>query len=341
MKFSVIIPVYNCDKVLPFCIEAILNQTFSDFELLLIDNMSTDNSLSICRNYAEKDGRIRVYEQRSIAGAGPTRNEGIRHCTGDYIVFCDADDYYNNTALEAFASAINIHDPDLVISSYKEFFYDKANTIQTCGNQMTADYMIENIQLIREKYMELKQGAFITAPWAKAYRRDILDNGKVVFPDIKRCQDVVFNLEFYGHIKKLCSISSATYNYQTPDADTYLKKFPMSMFETYITVTNKVTEQLITWDVYDESAKKSLASSFVRDIAILHRLNFKNNWNLTPKERRDFSKKMLNDRDVRKISSTAVNGIANKVIRIMLVFRCKLFIDVFSGITLLYQMLRS
>ena len=122
MKFSVFIPTYNCEDALSNSIESILNQTYPDWELILIDDGSTDDSLSICQAYAAKDNRIRVIHQEN-AGQGAARNNGIGAATGDYIVFCDADDYYEIQALETFADAGRENNPDLIIGGYRDFCY--------------------------------------------------------------------------------------------------------------------------------------------------------------------------------------------------------------------------
>ena len=98
MKFSVIVPIYNVEQYLPFCIESVLNQSFKDFELILVNDGSTDNSLSVCKKYADKDSRIVVVDQENkwLSGA---RNSGIKLAKGDYLIFIDGDDAIKQDAL--------------------------------------------------------------------------------------------------------------------------------------------------------------------------------------------------------------------------------------------------
>ena len=91
-KISVIVPVYNTEKYLRRCMESILNQTFNDFEIILIDDGSTDNSHAVCNQYAKKDSRVRVIPTNHI-GVGAVRNLGLLDAKGNYIMFCDSDDY--------------------------------------------------------------------------------------------------------------------------------------------------------------------------------------------------------------------------------------------------------
>lgn len=98
MKFSVIVPVYNVEKYLSKCLKSILNQTYGDFELILIDDGSTDNSSTICDQYESNDDRIKVIHKKN-GGSSSARNEGIKYSSGDYIIFMDSDDYWASNDL--------------------------------------------------------------------------------------------------------------------------------------------------------------------------------------------------------------------------------------------------
>lgn len=95
MKFSIIIPVYNVEKYLPVCIESIVKQTYTDFEVILVDDGSTDSSPDLCDKYADECGSIHVIHQ-SNKGLSSARNNGVKKATGEYILFLDSDDYYSD-----------------------------------------------------------------------------------------------------------------------------------------------------------------------------------------------------------------------------------------------------
>ena len=102
MKISIIIPVYNAEKTLPNCIEHLLNQTWHDFELILINDNSNDNTWQIALNIANKDNRIKLINNRKNIGAGLSRNKGLNIAQGEWITFCDADDYPEENWLSDF-----------------------------------------------------------------------------------------------------------------------------------------------------------------------------------------------------------------------------------------------
>lgn len=131
MKFnpliSVIIPVYNVEKHLKKCLDSIVNQTYKNLEIILIDDGSKDGSADICREYAEKDDRI-VFISRENRGVSATRNEGIDLAHGDYFSFIDSDDYLELDAYEYLINLINEHNVDAVNYEYFITFKDKENT---------------------------------------------------------------------------------------------------------------------------------------------------------------------------------------------------------------------
>src|SRR5690554_5746847 len=114
-QLSIIIPIYNIEDYLPTCINSILNQEFDDYELLLINDGSTDNSGKICDQYALKDNKIRVYHQKN-AGVSAARNLGLEKATGEWICFVDRDDSIEQNSLSKMISKLHTNELDLLIA---------------------------------------------------------------------------------------------------------------------------------------------------------------------------------------------------------------------------------
>lgn len=141
---SVIVPIYNVEKYLPTCIESILNQTYKDLEVLLIDDGSTDNSGRICDEYAQRDSRCIAIHQ-SNKGVATVRNTGLNQATGDYITFIDSDDYIHPQMIEILYKSITIGNYDFSIVAHKQVWrYIQENSI---GNG-------EKIELTQEDLMK-------------------------------------------------------------------------------------------------------------------------------------------------------------------------------------------
>ena len=189
-KVSIILPVYNSEKYIKRCIDSILDQTYTNFELLVINDGSKDNSLKEIKKY--KDKRIRIIDKKN-EGVAKTRNLGIKESTGKYIMFIDNDDFIDNDYISSFIN--NIEDNDILIGSYKRVDDEK---------------LLFKYNLVSDsswsKYVVL-------APWAKLYKRDFLVNNKIEFLDYKIGEDVYFNLLCYSKTDKIKVFNNQSYNW--------------------------------------------------------------------------------------------------------------------------------
>lgn len=192
---SVIVPIYNGEKYLAECIESILDQTFNDFELLLIDDGSSDRSGEICDEYAKTDSRIRVIHKNN-EGANASRRAGVLAAKGEWIAFCDADDTMPVFALEHLYSLHN--DTDVVIGFHEEHIQNKVLNLKECRqSSITANH-------------------FPPSPWAKIFRKEILNEKMFDFPsEIRFGEDMIMNIRIMFYIKKAPHILyEKVYNYR-------------------------------------------------------------------------------------------------------------------------------
>lgn len=120
-RVSVIVPVYNTKAYIKRCVDSLLNQTYSDMEIILIDNGSTDGCSEICDRYANEYKRVKTYHVKN-AGVSNARNIGIENATGEFIAFCDSDDYSLTTAIEHMTDMLIKNEKDLCIGRYCELF---------------------------------------------------------------------------------------------------------------------------------------------------------------------------------------------------------------------------
>ena len=167
-KISVIVPVYNVEKYLHRCIDSILTQTFTDFELLLIDDGSKDNSGKICDEYAEKDKRIRVFHKEN-GGVSSARNLGLDNAGGEWICFADSDDWVKNNWLEIFSKSFN--HGDLIISGYYEV---KNNTIIREKGVFNQPSLLSTVSILEKKNI-------FGYLWCKCFKRSIINKYQIRF----------------------------------------------------------------------------------------------------------------------------------------------------------------
>ncbi len=215
-EISVIVPVFNCTKFLPEIIGGALSQEYEDFELLLIDDGSTDDSLAICNRYALLDERIRIIHQNN-GGVSKARNRGLDEAQGDYIVFVDADDRIRprylldmiNAALSPDVEDLNT----LILSDYQPFT-EKGPEKRTFPEPFSIDFRNGN-GLCAEYFRELIFQFRIFPPYCKLYRRDIIEKHKIRFREgMKSAEDFEFNTHYLAAVDHVKYIDSVQYDYR-------------------------------------------------------------------------------------------------------------------------------
>ncbi len=202
---SIIVPVYNAEKTINRCVDSILAQTYTHFELLLINDGSKDKSGEICDKYAEKDNRIKVFHQEN-GGVSSARNKGIDNAIGEYITFIDSDDYIDNTYLEDFEinSEPNF---DLIAQGLRYIGKDGVYT-SSKGYQNTHTCNLTDF------YSESVINCIIYGPCTKLYRLEIIQNNNIKFnTSISYGEDNIYvaNYTYYCNIFKV--INKCGYNY--------------------------------------------------------------------------------------------------------------------------------
>lgn len=200
-KISVIVPVYNVEKYLRRCLDSILNQTFDDFELILVNDGSKDQSLFICNEYSVSDSRIKFINQAN-QGSSVARNTGLDVSSGDYIIHIDSDDWLELNMLELLYNAAVKTDADIVACNICRD--DGAGNRQDCRFA----YSVE-----REKQLHISEG-LSTAVWNKLVRRSLYLENEIRFvPGITMWEDLVVTTRLRFHSRKTVIISDVLYHY--------------------------------------------------------------------------------------------------------------------------------
>lgn len=206
-KISVIVPVYNVEQYLSRCIDSILAQTFTDFELLLIDDGSTDNSGKICDKHAEKDNRIRVFHKEN-GGVSSARNKGLKEAKGKWVTFVDSDDWLSTKSLENYfkcnpsKDTLYIQQAKTVKGDVSEYWPSKFPRTHVCLSSTSLDYSLLNAILI------------YGTPWGKLFNMEIIKDNKLIFDEhISLHEDHCFYFDYIRFVKNLFLIDDIGYYY--------------------------------------------------------------------------------------------------------------------------------
>lgn len=187
---SIIVPVYNAEKYLKECIDSILAQTYSDFELICVDDGSTDSSLGILKNYQKKDKRVQVYTQKNQY-AGIARNNGLAHASGKYVLFLDSDDFFEKTLIEKTVMTAEKNDADIVL-----FSADYFNHVNQTFEDAPWELWIEMLpQVDAFNLLDMQDNIFQmtgSAPWNKLFKKNFIIDNDISFPALKNSEDLSF-----------------------------------------------------------------------------------------------------------------------------------------------------
>ncbi|WP_273851273.1 glycosyltransferase family 2 protein [Guptibacillus spartinae] len=225
---SVIVPIYNAQLYLSKCINSILNQSFFSFELILINDGSTDRSGEICDAYANEDNRVRVIHKCN-EGVSIARNTGLNVSRGKYLMFADADDYVEKSWCKLLYDLIETHKHSMIISGYNIYNYENnERRTRTLGEGSVID-------IDKSSFYTLYEKTLLNTQWNKIYDANIIKSKKIFFKEkISLGEDLLFNLEYLKHVgDKIFICNIPLYNYIKSEKESLDNKFHENLFEIY------------------------------------------------------------------------------------------------------------
>lgn len=228
MLISFIVPVYNAEKYLKPCVDSLLEQTYSQLEIILVDDGSTDHSGKICDEYAEKDPRVRVFHQEN-GGVHTARNLGICEAKGDYILFVDADDWIDSNTVQTVYGIIHEHYPDVVRFTYIRELDNrsvkKTNTFVTEGLSTgiaCKKVFRQTMGLVEQEWTKPENFNFLATTCTSAYKRSLLITHNIRFEPrepIGSFEDGLFNLQFMQIAESFYYMDEGFYHYRKTNAE--------------------------------------------------------------------------------------------------------------------------
>lgn len=217
MQYSVIIPVYNAEKTLRRCLDSLVKQAFSDYELLLINDGSTDGSDTICREYAERYPQVRYFAKEN-GGVSSARNLGLEHARGEYILFVDSDDYVTENYFDTISENLEHCSADILM-----FGHQNVGGAYASWNTGTFDEKTE-IGIAR-RVMSAMQQYWFSSLWNKTFRRELIEQYHLRFADdLAIGEDQAFIFAYAMRIQSIASIEDILYNVDVSDGTSLSRK---------------------------------------------------------------------------------------------------------------------
>jgi len=298
IKFSIIIPVYNMGKSIENTVKTLLNQKYDNYEIILVDDGSKDDSSQICDELATKYKKIKTIHTIN-QGSGPARNCGIDIATGEYIYFPDADDLVDENALNVFAEVLKEKKYDLIVFGYKSL--DSDNKIidikeysdnEISGSKIRANY-------IDYYSMNAKYG-IQGAPWNKLFKVSIIKDNNIYFPKLRRHQDDAFIGLYVSHVKNVKFINEICYSYFTNDLDKEWDKYPIDYIDCVIGLYECRKKSILTWNKKDIDTHNIVNLTYITGVIKSMELSFSPKYQFNKKERISWIKEIIKKTNIKE-----------------------------------------
>lgn len=238
---SIIVPVYKAEKFISRCVDSVIAQTYQDWELLLVDDGSPDQSGVICDNYSRNDQRIKVFHKQN-GGVSSARNLGIENAQGEWITFLDADDYILTDFLSHLADKIQ-PGIDLIISGSKRFGDSSLDNSIPCDCEYDSNLLIINkINVKQEDYVFHGTCSY---PWGKLLRTSVVKQHHLCFDtSMKVSEDTCFMLKYLNRIDKVLFVKGGDYMYYTSSGSKTYMQMSLDEYKTHTEGLKRTLEEI-------------------------------------------------------------------------------------------------
>lgn len=290
-KVSIIIPVYNAENFIARCLNSISNQTFENLEIICVNDGSTDNSLQVLKEHAQKDSRIIIVDKKN-EGVSAARNAGIKRSTGEYVTFVDADDWLENNAIEIMHKTIEEKQVDVIRANY--FKNKSEKEITKIGDMCKLEGMciFSNEEDFAKKIMcNIYSGKLLCYVWLLLIKKDVLIKTSLFPIGVPYCEDAVFYSDLLSNIESIYFLEKPIYHYYDNQAScTRSKNYYVRNIHSLAKAYEKIIE-IIENDKFDcDERKNILLNTFSKKIVgmlffmYLTESKSQKEWNLIIKE---------------------------------------------------------
>ena len=240
---SIIVPVYNRKNTLNRCVESIVAQTYTEWELLLINDGSTDGSAEICNEWQDRDNRIRVFHKNN-GGVSSSRNLGLREARGELVMFCDSDDSTEKNWCRDLLDVYLQNENCIPVCNYYEVNNDRREIHKQ--NLCMDSFM----QISQKDFFELYCGGLFGTLWNKIFRKDVIEKNKISFRNhLQLGEDLIFIIEYCKCISGGFNyINLPLYFYSVNDSTSLSKRDDDRLYETYSEIFNELFAYLKSFD---------------------------------------------------------------------------------------------
>jgi glycosyltransferase EpsH len=276
-EISIVIPIYNVERYVGECLDSLLAQTFTDYEIICVDDGSIDDSCRIISNYVQSDKRVSLYQQANN-GSGAARNLGMNHATGKYIIFLDSDDFFDITMLSKMYKQIIDVDADVCVCEFR--IYNQQLKSYEYTAKMNRSTIAEKRVLSHMDVPKTFFGICDPAPWSKLYRRSFIEDKGIHFQETMRANDLSFFLVSMTLANRITFVFEPLVSYRRGHGSTCQSSNDLYQYDWYKALQH-AKDKLVSEGVF-ENIKTSFLSASVN--YIIYNLNWTESTNRNHRE---------------------------------------------------------
>jgi glycosyltransferase involved in cell wall biosynthesis len=295
LMISVIMPVYKVEKYLDKAIESVLNQTYRNLELILVDDCSPDGSGKLCDEWMARDSRVRVIHLPQNEGASNARNTGITSAVGQYIHFMDADDILDVDTYEKVIESLNTHSAKVIIfGAIEEYYNDQNDIIYTKKVSLNNRYFSDKASL-RKEIIRLEESTLYGYLWNKVYSLEYLRSINLMIPEMTLNEDIIFNILFFMDIDSMTTLNIIPYHYIKRKEGSVTSQFASEYYKWHRIRIEKLLKQHEYWNLATDEVKRVLSNIYTRYIFSALQRNCDKRSGMTYKDQKDWLISLYND----------------------------------------------
>ena len=320
IDISILMPVYNAEKYLNETIDTIKNQSFSNWELIIVDDGSIDNSKEICTKLMNDDKRIKYIFQENL-GVSHTRNVALENAQGKYIVFVDSDDLIHEDYLKILINSIEKNNSDISVCNFIERKISNTGKIEDITREFYLKEVMEMSEM-KDYIMDFGNSGLLNPLWNKIYKREIIENNNITFDEkVETGEDFIFNLQYFRKVKKISFIKDSLYYYIRRNNNSITYKYIENMYEKGWEIHWLLESFLKDMGFYNEENAYVLYGNHLTGVFSAFLNLYHDHCKLTSKEKRSYIKKIISKSYVKECAANrkkdkGIIGLTSLLVRI-------------------------
>ena len=320
IDISILMPVYNAEKYLNETIDTIKNQSFSNWELIIVDDGSIDNSKEICTKLMNDDKRIKYIFQENL-GVSHTRNVALENAQGKYIVFVDSDDLIHEDYLKILINSIEKNNSDISLCNFIERKISNTGKVEDITREFYPKEVMEMSEM-KDYIMDFGNSGLLNPLWNKIYKREIIENNNITFDEkVETGEDFIFNLQYFRKTKKISFIKEKLYYYIRRNNNSITYKYIENMYEKGWEIHWLLESFLKDMGFYNEENAYVLYGNHLTGVFSAFLNLYHDHCKLTSKEKKAYIKKIISKSYVKECAANrkkdkGIIGLTSLLVRI-------------------------